>query len=94
MAGLGLYRANVRARLRRPLERRTAVPAQVVVALRDAYVTPDLAETARRWAPEIRIHRFDAPHWMPATHPGPLARLITEHVEAVERAAANGHVPG
>ncbi|GGS95657.1 hypothetical protein GCM10010156_62380 [Planobispora rosea] len=90
VAGLGLYRANIRPRTRHPLERRTTVPVQVVVPIRDAYVTPDLAEAARRRIPGAGIRRFDAPHWMPETHPGPLARLIAEHAEHAERAERAG----
>lgn len=90
VAGLGLYRANIRPRLRRPRERRTGVPVQIVVPLRDAYVTPEAAEAALRWAPHARVRRVRARHWMPATHPALTARLVAEHVEhavAGERAA-------
>ncbi|WP_307845624.1 alpha/beta fold hydrolase [Planomonospora sp. ID67723] len=81
VAGLELYRANVRPRLRRPLERRTGVPVQLVIPARDAYVTPEAAETALRWAPGARVRRVRARHWLPATHPALLARLVAEHVE-------------
>ncbi|GAA3114219.1 hypothetical protein GCM10010466_01650 [Planomonospora alba] len=85
VAGLELYRANIRARLRRPLERRTPVPVQIVVATEDAYVTPPVAEAALAWVPDARVHRVRARHWLPLTHPDVLAGLIAEHVARTGR---------
>lgn len=80
VAGLNLYRANMRRRTAG--ERRTDVPTQVVVASRDAFVTPALAaEAARPFASDLRVCLIEAPHWVPLTRPDTIARLIGEHVE-------------
>ncbi|MFB9876419.1 alpha/beta fold hydrolase [Planobispora siamensis] len=79
VAGLELYRANIPARLRQPRERRTPVPVRLVVPLMDAYVRPETAETALRWAPVVDVHRVRARHWIPLSHPDLVARLVGEH---------------
>jgi NAD(P)-dependent dehydrogenase (short-subunit alcohol dehydrogenase family) len=82
--GVNLYRANVRARTRRPAERTTDVPVQLVVPSGDRYVTPALLDDTARWAP--RLWRRDVPgrHWLPRTHPDRVARWVTELVDHVE----------
>jgi pimeloyl-ACP methyl ester carboxylesterase len=92
VAGLNLYRANMRRGQRSAGERRTDVPTQVVVASEDAFVTPALAaEAARPFASDLRISPIDAPHWVPLTQPETIARLIGEHIE---RAGLTGRPPG
>lgn len=86
-AGVNLYRANMLARRRTPGERRTTVPTQVVVATGDAFVTPALAaEAARPFAEHLQVRPVHAPHWVPLTQPGEIARLIGEHIEQAGRA--------
>jgi pimeloyl-ACP methyl ester carboxylesterase len=83
--GLELYRANMRERLGRPRERRTELPVQLIVPTRDVYVTPYLAEHAPApWVPNLRIHRIDAGHWVPRTHPAEVADLIAAFADEVE----------
>jgi pimeloyl-ACP methyl ester carboxylesterase len=85
-AGVNLYRANMRGRRRDPGERRTNVPTQVVVATRDAFVTPRLAaEAARPFTAELTVRAVRAPHWVPLTDPVTIARLIGEHIETAGR---------
>ena len=81
-AGVNLYRANMRGRRRDPGERRTSVPTQVVVATRDAFVTPRLAaEAARPFTGDLQVRPVRASHWVPLTDPETIARLIGEHAE-------------
>ncbi len=80
-AGVNLYRANMRASRRTPGVRRTTVPTQVVVATGDAFLTPALAaEAARPFAERLQVRPVRAPHWVPLTQPGEIARLIGEHI--------------
>ncbi|WP_329234401.1 alpha/beta fold hydrolase [Actinoallomurus sp. NBC_01490] len=80
-AGVNLYRANMLARRRAAGERRTTVPTQIVVATGDAFVTPALAaEAARPFADRLQVRPVRAPHWVPLTQPGEIARLIAEHI--------------
>ena len=69
--GIELYRANVRARMRRPAERRTNVPVQVITLLRDHYLTGSLvAEDLGSWAPNLTRRAIDATHWSALTEQG------------------------
>jgi len=80
-AGVNLYRANMLGARRTPGERRTPVPTQVVVPTGDAFVTPGLAaEAARPFAERLQVRPVRAPHWVPLTQPGEIARLIGEHI--------------
>src|SRR3989344_1912466 len=49
--GVNLYRANVLPCLIRPRERVAHAPVQVIVPLRDHFVSPALSENLHRWAP-------------------------------------------
>ncbi len=81
-AGVNLYRANMRRSRREPGERRTSVPTQVVVPIRDAFVTPSLAaEAPRPFVEDLTVWPIHAPHWVPLTEPATIARLIGEHAE-------------
>jgi pimeloyl-ACP methyl ester carboxylesterase len=86
VAGLNLYRANMGAGRREPGERRTTVPTQVVVATRDAFVTPRMAaEAARPFASELTVWPIQAPHWVPLTDPETVARVIEKHIDTAGR---------
>ncbi|MBB3261479.1 pimeloyl-ACP methyl ester carboxylesterase [Paraburkholderia bannensis] len=61
--GLQLYRANFIARARKPRERRTEVPVQVIVPRFDRYVTPALTANVAQWLGRHRREIIDAPHW-------------------------------
>jgi len=82
--GIGLYRANMFRSLRRVTDARTDVPVQLVIARRDAFVTPGLLDGIEELAPDLVRVELDAPHWAPRKQPGRLATLIAEHVERVE----------
>jgi pimeloyl-ACP methyl ester carboxylesterase len=80
--GLDLYRANIRQRLRSPRAGRTSVPVQVVVPLRDPFISPrtldalDLGRFLDTW----RRVDVDSGHWLPRTDPARVAGLLREWV--------------
>ncbi|MQY08589.1 SDR family oxidoreductase [Actinomadura macrotermitis] len=82
-AGVGLYRANMLQRLRRPRDRRTTVPTQVIVPTRDLFVSPHLVEGLGARVPNLSLRTVAAGHWVPRSHPGVVAQWITEHITAV-----------
>ena len=86
--GVHLYRTNIARRLARPRTRRAHLPVQLVVATRDHYVAPRLADDVAQWAADLRRRDIDAGHWAPRTHPDLIATLIAEHVDEVEGRAA------
>jgi pimeloyl-ACP methyl ester carboxylesterase len=73
-----LYRANMSERMRFPRHRRTNVPVQVIVPIRDRHVSPALLDGIDRIAPKLTRRDIDAPHWAPRTHPDLIATLIAE----------------
>ena len=81
--GIHLYRTNILRRLLRPQPRRADLPVQLVVAIRDHYVTARLADDVAQWAPDLTRRDIDAGHWAPRTHPELIAQLIAEHIDAV-----------
>ncbi len=82
--GVNLYRANLRHRPRFAGGPRTALPVQLIVPLRDKYVTPALVGTVEAFAPDLTRVQLDAGHWVPQTHPDELARLVAAFVTEVE----------
>ena len=88
--GINLYRANIVPRLRRPGQRRTDVPVQLIVPSGDRFVTPALLDDTARWA--SRLWRRDVPgrHWLPRVHPDRVARWVAELVEHVEGGTDTG----
>ncbi|MCP9947887.1 SDR family oxidoreductase [Actinomadura madurae] len=83
-AGVGLYRANVLQRLRRPRDRRTDVPTQVIVPTKDLFVSPHLVGRLAERVPNLSLRPIAAGHWVPRSHPDVVARWITEHVTGVQ----------
>lgn len=81
IAGLGLYRANMLQRLLRPKERRTDVPVLAVTPLKDSFVRPPLAETARPHTSDFRVEPINARHWAPVTHAAEIAKLVEAHID-------------
>ncbi|MEV5887063.1 SDR family oxidoreductase [Streptomyces sp. NPDC052020] len=83
--GAWLYRDNVRARLRRPRPDAYAhAPVQLVVPLKDAFLSERLYDGLERWVPDLTRRTLPARHWVPRTRPDLLAGWITEFVTAVE----------
>ncbi|MFZ2175559.1 MAG: alpha/beta hydrolase, partial [Rhodococcus sp. (in: high G+C Gram-positive bacteria)] len=81
--GLKLYRANIRARLGAPRERRTKVPVQLILNQRDKAVRPVGFEDTEIWVDEVRRREIPAGHWSPISHADDVARLTADFVEAI-----------
>ncbi|MGI5169380.1 SDR family oxidoreductase [Spirillospora sp. CA-253888] len=82
-AGVGLYRANMLQRMRRPRDRRTDVPTQVIVPTRDLFVSPHLVAGLGDRVPELSLRPIAAGHWVVRSHPEVVARWIGEHITGV-----------
>ncbi len=80
--GLGLYRANVMQRSRRPGRLRTDVPVLVVHPEHDHYVTDVFLQDLDQSCGDLRIERIDAGHWAIVTHADEVAELLVRHVDA------------
>ncbi len=86
---IGLYRGNAPSRLLRPKRRgQVQVPLLVVEPDADPFLAPSTIDGFARFAPNMRRRRVAGGHWIPRTDPDGLARLIGEHAERCERAAA------
>ncbi|HEY7044104.1 MAG TPA: alpha/beta fold hydrolase [Nocardioidaceae bacterium] len=81
--GLGLYRANILSR-REPLPggATTDLPVQVIVLLRDPYVTSACLSDLQRWTSDLTRVELDAGHWAPYTHADEVVSLIARHVDS------------
>ncbi|MBA2446377.1 MAG: alpha/beta fold hydrolase [Nocardioidaceae bacterium] len=88
--GLELYRANLRgdARSLRPggvrqgQRARTRLPVQLVVPLRDPYITPAATREVHRFVPNLTRVKIDAGHWVQQTDPDRVAALIGDFASA------------
>ena len=80
--GLELYRANVVRRMRRPNAFHTDVPVLVVHPRRDRFLTAVLLEDLDERCNDLRVEILDAGHWVTVTHPGLVADLVIQHVDA------------
>jgi pimeloyl-ACP methyl ester carboxylesterase len=85
--GLGLYRANVRQRLRHPALRHTDTPVQLVVPMADRYVTPALLDGLEKWATLVWRREADAGHGIIQTHSDLVAKWVHEVIDFVEKGA-------
>ena len=84
VSGLRIYRANIVPLLRRPRERRTSVPVQLLVNRRDRAIRPDCLSDEYRWVDQLWRRDVDAGHWSPFSHPDVLAAAVRELAEALE----------
>ena len=78
--GVNLYRAN-RLDFRRST---TAVPVQLIVPTKDAYVTPALFDDVETFAPDLRRLDVVADHWVVQTRPQMVADAVRGFVADVE----------
>ncbi len=78
--GVNLYRAN-RLDFRRST---TAVPVQLIVATKDAYVTPAMYDDVESFAPDLRRLDVVADHWVVQTRPQFVADSVRAFVSDVE----------
>lgn len=85
--GVELYRANVRSRMLHPEARHTDVPVQLVIPLRDRYVTPALLDGLEEWTSRLWPRPVDAGHWVIRTNPDVIASAVEEIVAFVDQGA-------
>ena len=83
--GVELYRANMRSRMLRPEAGHTDVPVQLVVPLRDRYVTPALLDGLEEWTSQMWRRPIDAGHWAIRTNPDVIAAAVREIVAFVDQ---------
>jgi pimeloyl-ACP methyl ester carboxylesterase len=74
--GLQLYRANIFRHDPVPGGPRTSLPVQLVVPLRDAFITESMVRDVGRFVPRLTRVEIDARHWMMRSHPDELASHI------------------
>ena len=87
--GLSIYRANLPAAGRPRRAARTAVPVQLIVPTRDAYVSPALAaDDVDRFAPDLVRREVVAGHWVIRSHAKTVARWIEAFVAQREPSIA------
>ncbi len=85
--GVQLYRANMGARLSRPVPRRTTIPVQQLALTHDPFVTPAILESADPWCDQLWRRDVVAEHWAVRNKPELVARLVAEFVDHVGGAA-------
>lgn len=78
--GINLYRANFARKLLNPEVRTASCPVHLIVPTRDNYVGEQLFEGLEKWVGKLKRTDLDAPHWVIRTHPGDIARLLTEFI--------------
>ncbi|MGH3458061.1 alpha/beta fold hydrolase [Aeromicrobium sp.] len=79
--GLNLYRVN------RPTFRRstTAVPVQLIVPTKDAFLIPAVYDDIETFAPDLRRLDVVANHWIVQTQPHVVSDAVRAFVEDIER---------
>lgn len=82
--GIRLYRANIRPRLRAPRDRPTSVPVQLIVPLKDPFVSPALMEDLHQWVPRLWRVDVHAGHWLPLSQPQYLAAKLARFIDFIE----------
>jgi pimeloyl-ACP methyl ester carboxylesterase len=79
--GLSLYRANWH---RRPaLSAVCRTPVQVVVPLRDPFLSPHVVDGLERWVPVLKIVEVDSGHWWPEQDADSAVRLVMSWIAEV-----------
>jgi pimeloyl-ACP methyl ester carboxylesterase len=78
--GLNLYRAN-RLDFRRST---TAVPVQLIVPTKDAFLTPAMYDDIETFAPDLRRLDVVANHWVVQTQPQMVADAVRAFVQDIE----------
>ncbi|RQS68652.1 alpha/beta fold hydrolase [Burkholderia sp. Bp8963] len=86
--GMKLYRANFVARARRPRERYAQAPVQILVPVRDRYVTPAMSADLGRWLGEHVREEIDGAPWIVLRNPDLIASRIDRFAAAHEKKTA------
>jgi pimeloyl-ACP methyl ester carboxylesterase len=81
--GVNLYRANIRPRLRHPHLGHATCPVQLIVPLKDHYVTPNLLDGLEEWTTVMWRRPVQAGHWVIRTHPAEVGGWIREVIAFV-----------
>ena len=76
--GLALYRANFFSAVNWPAGGRVTLPVQVVVPLRDSFLSPDLVDGLDSWVDDLTVIRVDSGHWWPASRPAEFAEMLRQ----------------
>ncbi|GAA1975131.1 SDR family oxidoreductase [Catenulispora subtropica] len=77
--GVLYYRANMLPKMRRPEERPTSVPVQVLTPTGDRFVTPALAAQAPvPWTERLYVRKVSGGHWIVVKKPALIAERIKE----------------
>ncbi|HEY2215131.1 MAG TPA: alpha/beta fold hydrolase [Acidimicrobiales bacterium] len=82
--GVELYRANIRTRMAHPTLGHATCPVQLIIPLKDRYVTPALLEGLEDWASLMWRRPVDAGHWVVRTNAAELGRWVREVISYVE----------
>ncbi|MFY0409066.1 alpha/beta fold hydrolase [Solicola sp. PLA-1-18] len=77
--GVNLYRANARGT---GSPRHTDVPVQLLVPLRDTFISPDVYDGLEKVVPDLLRVDLDAGHWVTRTHPDVVAGHVRSFVAA------------
>jgi pimeloyl-ACP methyl ester carboxylesterase len=77
---VGIYGANL-GRVRHPQPWRTSTPVLLVVATRDAFISPRALEHLDARCRDLTRVEVDCGHWVPRAEPEWLAGRVVEHVE-------------
>jgi pimeloyl-ACP methyl ester carboxylesterase len=85
--GVDLYRANVLPRMRHPVARHTSTPVQIIVPMKDRYVTPALLDGLEGWATTVWRRPVAAGHWVIRVQPALIATWVGEVIDFVETGA-------
>ncbi len=86
--GVWLYRANFLPALTRPRRRIARTPVQVLVPLRDRFVSPALSLGLAEFVPQLWRREFDGGHWCTLSAPQQFAALVREFITHIDGAAA------
>ena len=81
--GVGLYRANVLARMFSPRLRYAHAPVQVLVPMKDRFVSPSLTSNLSRWVPQLTRVEVDAGHWVTIQQPALFANAVLDHIHSL-----------
>lgn len=84
VVGINLYRANMFRSIRRPGSVTTPVPVQLIIALKDPFVSPALLDGYEAIAPDLVRVEVNHKHWLPRSQPHVVAQHVGEHIARVE----------
>jgi NAD(P)-dependent dehydrogenase (short-subunit alcohol dehydrogenase family) len=81
--GVLYYRANMIPKMRKPEERSTTVPVQVLTPTRDRFVTPALAALAPQpWTERLYVRKVSGGHWIIVKKPALIAERVREFISS------------